>query len=293
MANLCTNAPAIAWRAFCFLVLTSATGLRAAPPSATPPPLSQVGLPDDAERARILEQFRSAMVPGQYYLEFSLHELPRRGDEKVFPGKLWGARNEQGAVNRVSVTTGDGKEVRLLIQNGAQPAVWRFADGKVTQLDIGAFFDPVVPGVELTTFDLLRPFVFWTNATLEKIDRVRGRPANAFVFHAPAEFTAKHPDITGVRAYLDTQFVVPLQTEVLGAGNRVLKTIALLDLKRIKDQTIPETFDVRNELTRDKTRLVVNAAALNLDLSPSLFAPATLADDIRPPDGDRLVRIEP
>jgi len=54
-----------------------------------------------------------------------------------------------------------------------------------------------------------------------------------------------------------------------------------------------KSIDLRNEATRDKTRFVVTGAALGLDFSAELFAPARLADDVAPPREDQLVKIEP
>jgi hypothetical protein len=120
------DAPAIFRRAFFILIAATSEAIAAAPPSA-PPELAQIGKPDAAEAQRILTQFREAGIAGEYFLEFDLIELPRRGDEKLFRGKLWGGRNEQGAIVRVALRDADGHEHRLLVQNGPQAAVWSVA----------------------------------------------------------------------------------------------------------------------------------------------------------------------
>jgi hypothetical protein len=63
-------------------------------------------------------------------------------------------------------------------------------------------------------------------------------------------------------------------------------------LKKVGEFWIPKTFDVRDEVTREKTRFDVTAAALGLDFSRSLFEPAQLDDDIRPPAA-KVVRMGP
>ena len=110
MANSDTSAPAIPRRAF-FVFAVLALAAQAAPPSNSPGPLAQIGKPDATEAARLIEQFRQWDIAGQYYLEFELHELPRRGDELVFRGNLWGGRNAEGAISRIAVTDGDRKSV--------------------------------------------------------------------------------------------------------------------------------------------------------------------------------------
>lgn len=292
MPKLGQLAPATLRRAF-FVFLLAAGRLLAAPPAGPAPGLAQIGKPDAAEVRRILEQFRQSGIPGEYFLEFELHQLPRAGEERVFPGKLWGGRNARGTIVRITLTDGAGKQRRLLVQNGAAPAVWSYADGKVTQPGMTALLEPLVPGVELTAFDLEMPFTAWTDVECNAIVRVLGRPAYAFFCRPPAEFAAQHPEPAAVRAYFDAQFGAPTQTELLDAAGRVTKTLSLIELKRVDKQPLVKVLEVRNETTRDKTRLVFTAAALQLDLAATVFEPAALASDIRPPASDRLVRLTP
>lgn len=292
MTNFDRTAPALIRRAFFIFALATTAG-RAAVPAASPPPLAQVGIPDAGEAQRILEQFRHAGVAGQYFFQFELHHLPRRGDEQVFRGRLWGAQNEQGAITRIVLTDAAGREHRMLVQNGAAATVWRLTGQSVAQLGVSALFEPVVPGVQITAFDLQMPFLFWPDATVVSIKRIFGRPAHEFIFRPPAAFAAQHPELTAVRSYFDTQANAPMQTELLGPGDRVTKSFSLIELKKIGGQTIPKSLDWRDEISRDKTRLLVTGVTLNLDLPAAFFAPAALADDVRSPAADRIVRIAP
>ena len=285
-------APASLRRAF-FVLMAAACPLPAAPPTSPAPGLAQIGKPDAAESRRILEQFRQAGIAGEYYFEFELHQLPRRGAERVFPGKLWGGRNSRGTIVRIALTDAAGREQRLLVQNGAQPTVWRFADNQLTQPGMTALLAPLVPGVELTAFDLQMPFLLWPDAEVTAIVRVLGRPAYAFLFRPPTGFAAQYPEVAAVRAYFDTQFNAPTQTEQLNAAGGVTKTLSLVEFKRLGDQPLPKVLEVRNETTRDKTRFVITAAALQLDLASAIFEPGALADDVRPPAANRLVRLVP
>jgi hypothetical protein len=289
MRKLVRLAPATVWRAF-FVFGGLSAAASAAVPGSSPPELAQVGLPDAAEIARILLQFRQAGISGDYYLGFELRTLPRRGAEKTFQGQMWGSRNSDGRITRVTLTEGAGPERRLLLQNGGQAAAWRLVD---QQVDDGAMFEPLIAGVNLTAFDLQMPFLYWPGVTLEKLTRMRGRPAHVFLFKPTAAFTAKNPAIGAVRAYFDTQYNAPTQIETIGPAGRVTKTLTLLDLKKVGEQWIPQSFEVRDEVSRDKTRLVVNAAALGLTLPAAVFAPAGLTDEVKPPAADRIVKISP
>ena len=292
MAKSDTSTPAIIRRAFFVFAMLAASTRAAAPPNA-PGPLAQFGKPDAAEAERILEQFRQSGVAGEYFWNFELHQLPRRGDERVFRGQLWGGRNAVGAVERIVLVDGDGRQRRLLLQHGGQAAVWQLDGKRATALPADGLFAPLVPGVELTPFDLQMPFLNWPGATVESIVRMRGRPAYAFRFSPPAEFAAKHPQFGGVRSYFDTQYTVPVQTERLSPTGAVLHTLSLIDVKKIGDQWMPRSFEVRNETSRDKTRLLVTGAALNLTLPPATFDPAALAEAIPPPPVERIVVIPP
>lgn len=294
MPTVGTFAPAMPWRAFFVFSLLLAAGVSlAAAPASPPPELAQVGKPNAEEAARLVEQFRNSGIPGEYYLEFELRGLPRRGEGETFKGRWWGSRNDQGVVTRIELTDASGGSHRLLLQNGEHAKVWTLANGKPTEVGLAEITAPLVPGVEVSAFDLQMPYLYWPGATVEKITRVLGRPSHAFLFPAPPAFRSEHADISGARAYLDTQFNVPMQTEVLGRNGKVIKTLALLSLKTVDRQMLPKAADYRNEVTRDKTRLQVTAAALNLKLPASVFQPASLGQPASPPAADRIVHIEP
>jgi hypothetical protein len=287
-------APAVSWRAFFILGLLSVAGAIAAPGPGAGQPQTYVQFEplDQAEGRRALVQFRQSGIAGEYYLEFDLRVMPRRGDERIFHGRLWGGRNEQGAVMRVAVADAAGHERRLLIQNGKQSAVW-CSDSPASAPRMVEAFEPLVPGVELTAFELQMPFIYWPDETLVSVSRVRGRPAHGFFFRPPAAWAARHPEVGAVRAYLDTQFNAPVQTELLDLNGHIVRTLSLVDLKKIGDQYIVKSIDLRNEATRDKTRFQVTAAALGLEFAGGIFEPARLTEDIHPPAAERLTRVAP
>ncbi len=282
-------APAFFRRAFFALAISAGASAIAGQP-AKAPDLAQVGLPDAAEAARILEQFRQAGIPGDFYLEFQLVAMPRRGATQTFDGRLWGTRNEQGALTRVELADAKGRPHRLVIQNGERAAVWRLHDGNVSRLDGTALFAPLIPGVEISAFDLQMPYLYWPGAKVQAIRRVLGRPAHAFVFRAPPA-VAQQGRIATVRAYLDTQFNAMTQTELLDAMGRVVKTFSLVSLKTVDKQPLPKSVDFRNDVSRDKTRMNLTAVALRLELNPARFAPEALRDELRPPT-QGVIRID-
>ena len=112
-----------------------------------PPDYLELTPPDQAEGRAIIEAFRRQGIAGEYYLEFELRVLPRHGAERVLLGRLWGSRNAIGPISRVSVRAPaaglPSGEVRLLIQSGPQPQIWRWVEGAgspAPPLGIGALF---------------------------------------------------------------------------------------------------------------------------------------------------------
>lgn len=295
MSGVSHFTPASLWRAFFVLAFVAlAVRLPAAPPNfPTAPDLAQVGKLDAATARVLLEKFRDSAIPGQYFLEFELHALPRRGDERVYRGQLWGSRNDTGAITRVQLTDAAGLSHRWLLQNGAKSAVWGLVNDQPVPLAEAAVLAPLIPGVEVSAFDLLMPYLYWPQSGLPRIERIRGRPAHAYVFQPPAAFVQAHPEAAFVRAYLDTQFNALMQAERCAANGQVLATLSLGELKKVNEQWMLKSVDFRNETTRDKTRLLVTAVALNLDLSPALFEPARLAEDVAPPRPERIMRLVP
>lgn len=299
-----STTPAAAWRAF---FVGACLGLMGAAPlvaqrNQPPPPLLQTGKADPAEARAALEQMRRQGIAGNYYLEFQLRVMPRRGDERLIQGKLWGGRNEIGALNRVSLALPGASpqepttERRLLIQSGRRSGVWRWdaaQGGDVTMLGVAALFEPLVPGTELTAFDLQMPFLYWDEFEYRGLARLLGRPAHVLTLRPPPEFAAKYPALTGVRVHLDTQYNALVQTELLGPRDAVMKTLSVLELKKVGEQWIVKTIDLRDEKTRNKTRFSVVGAVLDAEFSRGLFEPAQLATEVRPPRAEELMRIEP
>ncbi len=254
------------------LSLAAAIG-RAAPSNLAPPSnYVQSGQLPPAEAQSALDQFRHSGPAQPAYLEFELRHLPRRGPATTSKGRLWASRNEQGSVVRIELTEG----THFLLQNGPHAQVWRWSLGTTKTV---ASTEPLQAGLEITAFDLQMPFLYWPQTTGVTLSRIRGRPADVFLFTAPA---AAAP-ITGVRAYLDSEYHAPVQIESLGGAENVLKTFSLLDLKNLSGQWIFKDIDVRDEATRNKTRLSVTGAALGLDLQATLFQSESLGESVEAP----------
>lgn len=239
------------------------------------------GKADQAEGARILSEFRQAGIAGDYWLSFELRVMPRKGAERTVTGALLGTPGKDGPVTRI--TTDDDA---WLIEAGPRPSAWT-VNGDVVE---SAAPGQSLAGTGVTVFDLQMPFLYWTDFTYEGQARVRGRPTFSFILRPPAGQPVPLSELTGVRVLIDTQFQAMVQAELLGAGGTVLKSISLLDLKKVGEQWLVKAIDVRDHRSRDKTRFTVRAAALELDWPADIFNPAALTTPAPPVPGDKVVR---
>ena len=234
----------------------------AGPTSTAPAPdYAQSDLPDPAGAAAFLERFKQSSTAESVYMEFDLHSLPRRGDEVIYSGRLWTGHNDRGPICRIVLKDAAGLRHSILVQSGPDAGVWIVDQSGEHAVGVEALFAPLVPGVDMSAFDLQMPFFYWPDAKLLKVTRVRGRPAYLYVFKPPAVFTAAHSELVGVRAYLDTEYAAPVQTELFGPSGRSTKTLSLVDLKKVGERWTVKDVDIRNEVTRDKTRFSVTGIA--------------------------------
>ena len=233
--------------------------------------------PDQAEGARILYTFHQAGRNGSYWLAFELRIMPRQGADRIMMGELHGGSNALGPISRLTLTIPDGEQ-RWLLQSGPQSVAWRWpgGSGETGVLTSNESLQPIA-GTDLTPFDLQMPFLYWTDFIYEGVAKVRGRPAHSFLLYPPVEQGASLINLTGVRVLLDTEFQAFMQAELLGSTGTITKTITILNLKKVGEQWLPKSIDIRNHLTRAKTRLTIIAAALDVLWPENFFSPALLA----------------
>ena len=294
-----TRTPApVLWRAFFILAAFAATAGKcpAQHKGYRPQPdYVQLGEPDQAEGRRIVADFRKAgFAIGDYYMEFVLRVMPRRGAESLVRGRMWGTRNSQGSLTRVALLGEGGTERRLLVQNGPDPAIWFWETGAVAprRLGVAEQFSPLLP-TDLTPFDLQMPFLFWSDFTYEGMAKLRGRPAHRFLFLPPAGLSAEYAGLAGARVSIDTQYRALVETELIGDRGQTLKSVSLMELKKVQEQWLVKTIDLRNETTHDKTRLSVTGAALEMTWERSIFEPGDLSSEARIPDAGHITRFAP
>ncbi len=216
------------------------TPIFAGPASKTrrvPTQFLQLGEPDQEKGREVLESFRGMGIQGDYFLEFELKVRPRRGDEIVFAGRLWGSRNDKGPVSRVEMRDQDGQVRRYLLQNGSEPTVWSWQEGDDgPEMTSQNLFEPLVPQTELTLFDLQMPYLYWPDFTFEGTSKVLGRIAHVFLLIPAEERTDSYSSLGGVRVYLDTQYHAMVKSLQVDEQGQDLKTMTVRDIKKVDGQ---------------------------------------------------------
>ncbi|MFA5264030.1 MAG: hypothetical protein WC378_09385, partial [Opitutaceae bacterium] len=185
-----SNAPTAVMRwAFFVCIIAFGPGLGHASAQSTKryrplPEYAQWGQPDQEEGRRALSEFRQLGVTGDYYFEFSLHMIPRRGPERVASGRIWGGKRDGAAIIRLEIRDKAGKEARYLIVGGVNAVAWKWSTGDAAPAKLSAkdLFTPISDTV-LTPFDLQMPYLFWKEFLYEGLAKIRERPTHRFLMY--------------------------------------------------------------------------------------------------------------
>lgn len=266
------------------LPVVAPVALRADPPPARPAPKFLSAAPDQAEGGRVLEGFRNVGVQGDYWLQFDLRVMPRQGPERALRGQMFGAPGARGPLTRLIV---DDPAAHFILHGGNDAQAWRWEPAMAGPAAVSVaeedWLAPIVD-TDLTLFDLQMPFLRWTDFVYEGVANVRGRPAHAFLLYPPQPLTGPAGRLvpSAVRVFLDTQFSALTQAEWLDPQGKAMKSVTVLDLKKVRDQWVVKSIDLRNHTTRAKTRFALTAAALDLQLPGALFQPGQAAEPLPP-----------
>ena len=246
--------------------------------------MNRIDVEEGAER---LAAFRRQRLEGDFCFEFELAHKPRRGRTIPYKGIMWGSWNESGPITRFRVSSArpkDGEsvnssqEVELIIQNGVIPRAWiRRNDGSDFELIEGeALFEPIMPGLLYSPFDLQMPFIYWEDFTYEGPTLVGvTRVAQQFLMQPPATSASAERGISGVRVGLDDIYNALWRIEVVNAKSEVASRFAVESFKKIQEQYIVKRITLTDYTSRDRTTFEVKAACVGISLNRNLFCSET------------------
>lgn len=238
---------------------------------------------DLEEGARRLAAFRNQRLEGDYCFQFMLEQKPRRGRTVRYKGMMWGSWNEQGPVTRLRVFPNqDSKDadsvnvepVELIIQNGPVQKAWirRAAGSSFELLEGTALFEPILPGLLYSAFDLQMPFVYWDKFTYEGPILIgASRVAQQFLMEPPVGSASAVRGIAGVRVGLDDTYGALWRVEVVDAKGEDISRFSVESFKKVQEQYIVKRITLKDFSTKDRTTFEVKAAAVGLSLNRNLF----------------------
>ena len=238
---------------------------------------------DTKEGAKRLAAFRRQRLEGDFCFEFELAHKPRQGRTIDYAGIMWGSWNESGPITRLRVypvrsedneSVDSTQEVELIIQNGVTPQAWiRRNDGSDFELIEGeALFEPIMPGLLYSPFDLQMPFVYWKDFIYEGPTLVGvSRVAQQFLMQPPVLSASAQHGISGVRVGLDDTYNALWRIEVVNAESEVTSRFSVESFKKVQGQYIAKRMTLTDYTSRDRTTFEVKAAALGISLNHNLF----------------------
>lgn len=233
---------------------------------------------------KILQDYRLIGVVDDYRFGFELRIMPHREKTRKVSGLMIGIEDSRMLNSRVdflvnSKVEGDPKKTyRMLLENGLAPLVWQSGgvdDLETGLLDSSEYLTDLV-GSGVSTFELLMPFKHWQSFYYEGETDFRSRKVNVFWMFPPKEDVALSNQLSGVRLYLDSKFNSMIRAEVFSSEKEHLKTLSLIDLKKVDGVWIPKELKVRNEKTRSNTVIRILDASVGLGISPYYLGPEAL-----------------
>jgi len=235
---------------------------------------------DQEEGARRLEAFRRQRLEGDYVFEFELEHKPRRARTVRYDGIMWGSWNEQGAVTRLKILPRDEAGgaanglVELIIQNGPNPSAWirRDSSGELTRVEGEALFEPLLPGLVYSVFDLQMPFIYWDEFEYEGPSLVwASRNGQRFLMIPPENSASARQGIKGVRMLLDDDYNALLRIEVIDGDENVMSEFSVERFKKVEGQYIVKRITLTDYPSEDRTTFNVVDASVGIQLDDKLF----------------------
>lgn len=257
---------------------------------------------DAEEGAMRLADFRRQRLNGDFCFEFELEHKPRRARTVRYEGIMWGSWNEGGPVTRFRVSpqqqnageaSGSVQAVELIIQNGGAAQAWirHSDDDKFQQIEGEALFEPILPGLLYSPFDLQMPFIYWEDFLYEGPALVGvSRVAQQFLMQPPEGSASAQRGISSVRVGLDDTYNALWSIEVMDTEGAVESRFSVESFRKVQEQYIVKRITLTDYPSRDRTTFDVEAASVGIALPRDLFDPDSLhpTDPVVPDNMQKL-----
>jgi len=210
-----------------------------------------------------------------YLYRFKFTHYPKEGEATTHHGLLSGPAPESTTqrVDFFSLREETSPHLSFLLSRGLKkPQVWRWSLEMQSPKILLAedWLTPWLEGINHTPFDLLMPFLSWPNE-YEKSGRVCGRPAHLFIFNPPSGNPFSQTKLTSIRLAIDHVYPAPLRVQHMDGGILPARTFSLQSFKKVDEQWVVKTIDVKDRDSGSTTRFELEAVAHGIDLHESTF----------------------
>ncbi len=221
-----------------------------------------------------LNNFRRQRIVGDYAMRFILEKTDLKGKKTSLFGSMWGGWREGNVVRLEVPKQKEFNGLELLVYGGQDAKAWMITgDGSIEKLDEKKYATPIVDEFVFTPFHILMPFIYWNDATYTGGAKVKGRNVQKFELRPPKDYSA---DVSMIRIYLDDVYNALIKAEIFDKAGTMQTELTVSTIKKVQDQWIAKTIDLIDAKKKDKLRLIVKEAALNLDIENSIFEPEGL-----------------
>jgi len=223
--------------------------------------------PDEA--AQMWGAFKNSSIAGDYAMSFTLTHSPKRGEDVLYEGEIFGARRGEETLTRLRIRKSGGEKFSdfLISHSPSGGSVAKAEGGKFAAVPKSDWFKPLVDGLIYSPFDLMMPYKNW-RWRYAGGGRI-GQAVYFFDLYPPADMAEQ---IGKVRMAITREFNSPAQTEIFSPGGARLKTVSLGSVKKIDGLWIVRETSARDDATRDKDKLVFRAAAVRTVLDSKIFS---------------------
>jgi hypothetical protein len=88
--------------------------------------------------------------------------------------------------------------------------------------------------------------------------------------------------------FLDAEFRAVFRAESRGVDGNVERVFSVIDFKKVQDEWIVKSIDLRDEESKNKTRFRVRRAAMDVALPDRVVEPENLGGELPELAGDRF-----
>lgn len=207
------------------------------------------------EEASIMwNEFSRSGIARDYCMEFTLSHRPRKGEESMAFGEIYGSKTPDGFdLTRLRIFERDSASNSpkcladyILVNDPRNQQVYKSENGVFKPVAKNEWGKPLVAGFILSPFDLMMPYKFWQHS-YDGAGRI-GQAVHFFKLSPNSSEQAA----AAVRLALSREFSSPVQAQILDANSRPLKTLSLSSVKKIDSLWIMREASLRDESSRDK-----------------------------------------